>query len=206
MKTITNTSIALLLFLAISVSAQPSQEYDPLKGSTLVSSVGSTTVVDVVYNSQPFQMEFTVKENSGEKGLVVDYSAAEAKGTIYMSKNAVKEAVSIDYSLSGDKINLDDITLVWVSQKVYNNLQEKGEAKISTDGGSNWKVIKRKYYNHDFSVKTKAGMQTDIAYMYCETDDGATKFWIQTGENPLILKLEYGIAVMTTSQFKMQGE
>lgn len=149
-------------------------------------------------------MTFTVKENSNEKGLAVDLTTAEGKRPFYMSNNAVKNAVIMDYQ-SVDSL-LDDRTIAWVSQKVYKELEKKGEAKISINGGNSWVVLKRKYYNYDFSVKTKAGMRNDISYMYCETDDSVVKFWIQTGENPLILKMDLGWALMTLKEFKMAGE
>lgn len=186
--------------------AQPTQEYDPLKGSTLVSAVGTSNILELNFRDQLYELIFTVKENSSEKGLVIDYVSAEAKSIISMSPNAVKNAVNMDYRLSGAEIKLDDKTIGWVSKKVQEDLMKTGEAEISADGGRSLTVIKRKYFNHDFSVKTKAGMQSDIAYMYCENDDEDIKFWIQTGENPLILKLDLGWAVMTLNQFKEAGE
>ncbi len=204
MKIIFTTVFSLLMFLSSFVLAQPYQKYDPLKGSTLVSTIGTSTMVELNYRDQISQMIFTVKENSKEKGLAVDLISEDGKRPFYMSNNAVKNAVTMDYQ-SVDSL-LDDRTIAWISQKVYKQLEKKGESKVSTDGGKNWVVLKRKYYNYDFPVKTKAEMRNDISYMYCETDDGAVKFWIQTGGNPLILKMDLGWATMTLKEFKMAGE
>lgn len=194
----------LLVFVTKPVFAQPTDEYDFLRGSTLISMIGTSTILELNYRDQISQMTFTVKENSKEKGLVVDLITEEGKRPFYMSNNAVNKAVSMDYQ-SVDSL-LDDRTIAWISHKVYDELEKKGESKISTDGGKTWIVLKRKYYNYDFPVKTKAGMRNDISYMYCETDDGSIKFWIQTGGNPLILKMGLGWATMTLKEFIMAGE
>ncbi len=69
MKIIFTTVFSLLMFLSSFVLAQPYQKYDPLKGSTLVSTIGTSTMVELNYRDQISQMIFTVKENSKEKGL-----------------------------------------------------------------------------------------------------------------------------------------
>jgi hypothetical protein len=208
MKTITNASIALLLLLAFSVSAQPTQEYDFLKGSTLISMKGTGYIYEVDFRGTQYDFIVTLNENSAEKGMEFDYkmtNSGNTSGTVKISADAKQSAHAQNNYFSGGEMNLTDMTTVWISKQAYDELANNGETKISTDGGANWVVLKRKYYNYDFPVKTKAGMTNDLGYMYCETDDGSAKYWIQTGGNPLILKMDLGWSI-TLKEFKMAGE
>jgi hypothetical protein len=87
------------------------------------------------------------------------------------------------------------MTTVWVSNAVSDELEKQGKSKISTDGGANWIELQRKYFNYDYSIKSKTGTISDIGYMYCENSDGSAKYWIQTGGNPLILKMDLGWSI-----------
>jgi len=208
MKTLTTATLALLLFLNISVFAQPTQEYDFLKGSTLVSMVGTTNIYEVDFKGSKYDFIVTVKENSAAKGLVFDYKMTNApgtNGTVYMTDEARKTAHAQNNYFSGGEMKLADMTTVWMSNEVFEELEKKGESKISTDGGETWVVLKRKYYNYDFPIQTQSGLKAEFGYMYCESDDGSAKYWIQTGGNPIILKMDLGWSI-TYKQFKMAGE
>jgi hypothetical protein len=143
-----------------------------------------------------------------EKGIGFDYymtNAGNTKGSVLISYDAFKTAHAQNNYFSGGEMNLTDMTTVWLSKEVMEELEKYGEADISTDGGTTWVIIKRKYYNYDFPILTKAGMRNDIGYMYCENADGTAKYWIQTGGNPQILKMDLGWTI-TYKQFKMIGE
>lgn len=208
MNTIKHTTLALLLFLSFSVSAQPTDEYDFLRGSTLISMIGTTNIYEVDFNGTKYDFIVTVKENSAEKGLVFSYkmtNASGTSGTVYMTDEARKKAHMQNNYFSGGEMKLTDMTTVWLSKEVFDELETKGESKISTDGGETWTVLKRKYYDYNFPIQTKAGLQAVFGYMYCESDDGSAKYWIQTGGNPIILKMDLGWTI-TYKQFKMAGE
>ena len=208
MKTITTATVALLMFFNASVFAQQTDKYDVLKGSTLASLVGTTNVYEVDFNGTKYDFVVEVTENHSEKGIGFDYkmtNANQTAGTVFMSVEARRDAHMQNNYFSGGEMDLTDMTTVWISDKVYDELEKNGESKISTDGGDTWVVLKRKYYNYDFPIQTKAGMKAEFGYMYCESDDGSAKYWIQTGGNPIILKMDLGWSI-TYKQFKMVGE
>lgn len=208
MKLLITPIILLMVFVTKPVLAQPTQEYDILKGSTLVSMVGTTNIYEVDFNGTKYDFIVSVTENHSEKGIGFDYQMTNANktaGTVFMSVEARKNAHMQNNYFSGGEMDLTDMTTVWISDKVYDELEKNGESKISTDGGDTWVVLKRKYYNYDFPIQTKAGMKAEFGYMYCESDDGSAKYWIQTGGNPIILKMDLGWSI-TYKQFKMVGE
>ncbi len=200
--------MVLSVFVTNPLFAQPTDEYDFLRGSTLISMVGTTNVYEVDFKGTKYDFIVEVTENHSEKGLGFDYkmtNANQTAGTVFMSVEARRDAHMQNNYFSGGEMDLTDMTTVWISDAVYDELEQKGESKISPDGGATWTVLKRKYYNYDFPIQTKAGLQAEFGYMYCESDDGKAKYWIQTGGNPIILKMDLGWSI-TYKQFKMAGE
>lgn len=208
MKTITTATVALLLFFTASVFAQQTDKYDVLRGSTLASLVGTTNVYEVDFNGTKYDFVVEVKQNEVAKGIAFDYHMTnenKTTGSVFISPEARAKAHAQNNYFSGGDMKLDAMTTVWISKEVFDELETKGESEISTDGGDTWVVLKRKYYNYDFPIQTKAGMKAEFGYMYCESDDGSAKYWIQTGGNPIILKMDLGWSI-TYKQFKMVGE
>lgn len=187
----------IILLAATSVYAQY-QEYNPLKGSTLMAMKGGVFTYEVDFYGEKYDFIVTITENTYEKGLTFSYrmtNANNTSGTVNITDNARKTASAQNNYFSGGEMNLTDMTTVWVSNAVSDELEKQGKSKISTDGGANWIELQRKYFNYDYSIKTKTGTISDIGYMYCESSDGSTKYWIQTGGNPLILKMDLGWSI-----------
>lgn len=187
----------IMLLAATSVYAQY-QEYNHLKGSTLMAMKGGIFSYEVDFYGEKYNFIVTVTENTNEKGLAFSYQMTNTnntRGTVNMTDDARKTARAQNNYFSGGSMNLTDMTTVWVSQLVSTELEAKGTSNISTDGGENWIELKRQYFNYDYAVKTKTGEVNDISYMFCQSPDGSAKYWIQTGGNPLILKMDLGWSI-----------
>lgn len=191
-------SFLLICMFAGNFASAQFQEYDPQKGSNLSTKKGMNYTYEVDFFGNKYDFIVSVTEKSPEKGLSFDYKMTNTKNTsgkVYMSAEALNSARVQNNYFSGGDMKLNDMTTVWISKTVYEELATKGESKISTDGGSTWVALKRVHYNYDFPVKTGAEVQNHFAYMYCEGSDGKAKFWIQTGNNPLILKMDLGWSI-----------
>lgn len=138
MKTIKHTTLAVLLLLSFPGWAQPTEEYDFLKGSTLISMKGTGYVYEVDFRGTQYDFIVTLKENSAEKGMEFGYkmtNSSNTSGTVKMSAAAKQSGRAQNNYFSGGEMNLTDMTTVWMSKDVMDELENKGESKISTDGG-----------------------------------------------------------------------
>lgn len=193
--------IQILLFHLVATVAVYAQfnEHNPLKGSTLIAMKGTIFTYAVDFYGENYEFIVTVNENSTAKGLSFDYRMTNADntiGTVNISSEARKTARKQNNYFSGGEMNLSDMTTVWISNLVMDELEKSGESMITTDDGEEfWVKLKRLHYNYDYSIRSKTGTIDDIGYMYCESNDGAIKYWIQMGGNPLILKMDLGWSI-----------
>jgi len=186
------------LFFGILSYSSAQLEHDILKGSTLVLSEGLILVYGVDYNGSLYDFIVTIK--SLKDGAVeFDYemtNASGTKGNVKITANALKDATVHYNYFSGGPLELNDMTTVWMSKKVFDDLTGvKGRTKVSNDGGKSETEIIAKRVGYDYSLFNAISNTTfnDLTYFYAESEDASVKYWVHFNEySPIILKMDLG--------------
>ncbi len=186
------------LFFGITFHSSAQLEYDIMNGSTLILSEGLILVYGVDYHGTLYDFIITIKSLENET-VEFDYemtNAAGTKGKVKMSAEAINNATAQNNYFSGGTLELNNMTSVWLSKKVFNELTGvKGKSTISTDGGkSNTELIAQRV-GYDYSLYNAISKTTfeDISYFYAESADASVKYWVHFSEHaPLILKMDLG--------------
>lgn len=189
---------ALLIGFAQFSTAQFNMEKEMMNGSTILPSVGQKLVYGVDFYGNNY--DFIITITSLEDGINFDYkmtNATNTTGTVSISAEAMDNATAQNNMFSGGEMMLLNKTTVWVSQKVFMDLQEDGVANVLPDGVNQVK-LKQKKVAHDYeAMNSKNGqMINNLSYVYAESDDQKYKYWIHLDDNyPLILKMDLGWSI-----------
>ncbi len=189
-------SMFLLLFAGTQSFAQ--LEFDDMNCSTLMLREGLVLVYGVNYNGTEYDFIMTINELSETK---IEYSyimtnAYATSGTIIMSEDALLNATSHYNYFSGGTVELTDMTSVWMSKKVFDELTgEHGKTTISVDGGKTQVELNAIEVGYDFSLYNDISKKQfdNIGYFYAETEDQQIKYWVHYSKHyPIILKMDLG--------------
>ncbi|HNQ67100.1 MAG TPA: hypothetical protein PKN32_01880 [Bacteroidales bacterium] len=189
-------SMFFLLFAGTQSFAQ--LEFNDMNCSTLMLREGLVLVYGVNYNGTEYDFIMTIKELSETR---IEYSyrmtnAYATNGNIIMSEDALLNATSHYNYFSGGTVELTDMTSVWMSKKVFDELTgELGKTTISVDGGKTQVELNAIEVGYDFSLYNDISKKQfdNIGYFYAETEDQQIKYWVHYSEqNPIILKMDLG--------------
>lgn len=139
--------------------------------------------------------------------LLLDYYASfnyvmdndnQTRGEVLMSEDAYANATDLYNYFSGGKVTLDKQTSVWLSQKLFKEIKEKGKVVMSTDKSSpkTYKVVKAKKDADKYYKVHVNGEYRNIPCIQIVSEDGSQKLWITDNpENPIILKMDIGFSI-----------
>ncbi len=197
MKKIVLLATLLITFVPFSM-AQFDMDEEIMKGSTLLPSVGQKLVYGVDYYGNSY--DFIVTITSLKDGISFEYemtNATNTKGTVSISAKAMDDALAQNNMFSGGEMNLLNKTTVWVSHKVFTDLQESGVAGVLPDGVNQTK-LRYKKVAHDYEAMNgiSGKKMNNLSYVYAESDDQKYKYWVHLDDNyPLILKMDIGWSI-----------
>ncbi len=170
-----------------------------VKGSILVLRPGSRLTYGVDFYGQTYDFVVTVRRIGGKEGVIeFDYEMVSPdrpmpKGTVTIQPEAVQSARGQFNYFQGGPVTLDDMTAVWVSRAVFEELDRNGEAEVEIDGAPVLLKTRRKEGGYALHNATNDSDLEDVKYLYAESDDGAAKYWIHySRSNPFILRMEIG--------------
>jgi hypothetical protein len=193
------TSILFLLLVGKQSIAQ--LEYDELKGSTLMLREGLILVYEVNYNGTVYDFILSI-DKLNETNIEYSYTMTNANattGTIKMDENAILNATSHYNYFGGGLVELTDMTSVWMSKKVFDEITgEFGKTLISVDGGKTTVELNAVEVGYDYSIYNDISKKQfdNIAYLYAESEDQNVKYWIHySQDSPIILKMDLGWTV-----------
>jgi hypothetical protein len=120
-------------------------------------------------------------------------------GLITISKEAADTAHTQNNRFGNGDLQLTDVTTVWVSNAVFNDIKTKGETFISADlyGEKQYELINDEYNDDDEFYTVK--VDDKDKYIRCikiASKDGDEEIWINDDpKNPLILKMKLSFSI-----------
>jgi len=190
--------ISLLIFLSVVKQSSAQLEFDNMNCSTLMLREGLILVYGVNNFGTEYDFILTINKMTATN-IEFSYMMTNSGGTtgvVTMSENAILNAVAQYNYFVGGSVELTDMTSVWISKKVFNDLTgEVGKSTISTDGGKTLVELKAVEVGYDYSLFNDISKTQfdNIGYFYAETDDQQMKYWIHFSEYmPIILKMDLG--------------
>lgn len=189
---------AVIFGIASTSKAQFNLDDEMMKGSTLLFSEGQKLVYGVDFYGNEY--DFIVTITSLDKGISFDYemtNASNTKGSVFISAEAMDDGLAQNNMFSGGEMMLLNKTTVWVSQKVFTDLEEDGAVGILPDGVNQVK-LRQKSIGHDYKAYDGVDKEemNDLSYVYAESDDQKYKYWIHLNKYyPLILKMDIGWSI-----------
>jgi hypothetical protein len=193
--------IVISMFMALSqtMNAQINYEKETENANILLALPGFIYVYEVDFYGDVYDFIVTLKKFD-DSGIEFDYemtNASNTKGTVKISKEAMQNAIGQNNYFSGGLMDLTNLTTVWLSRKVINDLIETGKAIISTDGGKTQTTLENTVAGQDFAFYNKiSDMEMTLPFVYAESKDGSAKYWITLNKsNPMILKMDLGWSI-----------
>jgi hypothetical protein len=193
--------IVISMFMALSqtMNAQINYEKETENANILLALPGFIYVYEVDFYGDVYDFIVTLKKFD-DSGIEFDYemtNASNTKGSVRISKEAMQNAIGQNNYFSGGLMDLTNLTTVWLSRKVINDLIETGKAIISTDGGKTQTTLENTVAGQDFAFYNKiSDMEMTLPFVYAESKDGSAKYWITLNKsNPMILKMDLGWSI-----------
>lgn len=193
-----NLIIAIAMLTGLSFPAMAQLERDLIKGSTFIPQEGMILVYEVDFYGNNYDFLVLIQKSSKDK-VVFEYlmtNPNQTSGSVTMLADALESATAQFNFFRGGPVTLEEMTSVWVSRKVFDELTGKaGRSTISPDGGQTQVELIANKVGYDYSLYNHISERqfNDIAYYYAESADGGAKYWIGTSRAvPIILKMDLG--------------
>jgi len=207
-----NLIFGVSMLIGLNIPAMAQLEYDIMKGSTFIPQEGMMLTYGVDFNGSTYDFMLLIHESKKDK-VVFEYRMTnpnQTSGTVTMTADALESATSQYNFFRGGPVTLEDMTSVWISRKVFDELTgEKGSSTISPDGGQTSVELIGKKVGYDYSIYNHISKRQfdDIAYYYAESADGNIKYWIGTNRGiPIILKMDLGWKVWLKEMDRAEKE
>jgi hypothetical protein len=207
-----NLIFAISMLIGLNIPAMAQLEHDIMKGSTFIPQEGTILIYEVDFYGNNYDFLVLIHEIKKDK-VVFEYlmtNPNQTSGSITITADALESATSQFNFFGGGPVTLEDMTSVWISRKVFDELTgEKGRSIISPDGGQTSVELIGKKVGYDYSIYNHISERQfdNIAYYYAESVDGDIKYWIGTSRGvPIILKMDLGWKIWLREMARAEEE
>lgn len=118
----------------------------------------------------------------------IEWENRTTQGTVYMPVKAVREAkVFVHSSLfqGGSDTKGKNVTILWLSERLFRELKSRGKARISLDSIPGWVTVTGA---ERISVQVNRS-PTDLPVVRTVDDRGCERWFLDAADNPLMVKL-----------------
>ncbi len=146
-----------------------------------------TVLVWKTENQDDTPHQFVVRLAQFEPGRYLEWEDSTTQGTIFMSEKAVKNArtfMNARLFEGGVDTRGKDATTLWLSQRLFHDLKEKGRVKLSLDSVDGWMTVDG---TDQVSVEVNRSAQM-IPVLKVKDDRGSERWFLDSEENPLLVK------------------
>jgi hypothetical protein len=120
----------------------------------------------------------------------IEWENAQTQGTIYMSHDAVTTSrVFVNARLfeAGVDSKGKDATTLWLSQRIFRELKNKGRVKVAIDSIDAWMTLEG---SEQIEVEINR-VSTQVPVVKVKDDRGMERWFMDLEENPLMVKHTY---------------
>jgi hypothetical protein len=180
MRIVQNTCLILLILVSYSLSR--AEDKNPLPA------FGRDTVLVWTIHNMDYESQFVVRVAEFAPDRFLEWEDTQTQGTVFMSssdlltgKNYISGATLFQ---SGVDSRGKNATTLWLSQRIFKDLKDKGKVKCDLDGIQSVMTYKG---NDKLAVEINKSVQ-ELPVIKVADDRGSERWFLDSEENPLLVK------------------
>jgi hypothetical protein len=168
---------AVCLFLALASFAAGEVEWPTF---------GRDTVLVWKVQNQEFTSDLVVRIAEFSPNRFLEWEDGITQGTILMPDQAVREAKGFSTNLfkPGVDVRADNVTTLWLCQKVFRDLKERKKVKFEIDSVPGWMMLQG---CDQLAIEVNRAQLT-FPVIKTLDDRGAERWFLDREENPLMVQ------------------